>query len=217
MYDLCMRKEKLTSTMIKGLLGDIELDYQVTFVDAGTAQDELRRVKKYKWIMVDPWNCQYIPYTSEILNSDLSNSPNENKIINFLATFVSRTIENSNFQFSTQKTVSRKIKEISLYSDDLMAFEETISESTLSEKCKDFISNHLQLYKNWFNKFVANISLYLYEEQKFKGVGIGKGKEGYIPFLTWSRPPTFSQLVKIIFHIDKLSQLNIYRMETCYA
>jgi hypothetical protein len=100
------------------------------------------------------------------------------------------------------RSVKGKYKDLLAYSE-LIAVIDCVVEtsfpdgSELSEKIRRSIRsirNLIRFYRKCLSYLFFIIVSFLREKNKFKN-GIGKGVEGYIPFITWARGSLNSQLV----------------------
>jgi hypothetical protein len=82
------------------------------------------------------------------------------------------------------------------------------SDESSEEAHKSLLADVFRFYKKWFGSASLRILRLVtrkYESKK----GIGRGVEGYIPFVTWARGSLNSQLVNSLVFVDKLSQIKV--------
>ncbi|MBI5838991.1 MAG: hypothetical protein HZB19_02705 [Chloroflexi bacterium] len=114
-------------------------------------------------------------------------------------------------RFTGQKSIYDKHDEVVYW----IKFFQTISSSlrkeagVLVEQVSESIHERLRSFKKWANRALLTILAFLGKKRKSKK-GIGKDIEGFIPFATWPRPPSNSQLVNSFIFLDKLSHPNNY-------
>jgi hypothetical protein len=84
-------------------------------------------------------------------------------------------------------------------------------ELTVTKQVRESIKAVIAISSKRYNHAFLKCKTFLGRKLKLK-LGIGKGREGYIPFITWARGSLRSQFVNNIVFIDKLSQFKL-----CYG
>jgi hypothetical protein len=86
---------------------------------------------------------------------------------------------------------------------------------SIFEELGQIIKERIRSYKKWVSRLLLVIIASLSRNHESKQ-GIGKGREGYIPFITWARGSIRAQLFNQLFFVDKLSQLNMMEITNGY-
>jgi hypothetical protein len=114
------------------------------------------------------------------------------------------------FASSSPRGIDEFIRLLKEYQSFLNIFGFISAELTTSKQVRESIQAVIATSSKKYNRAFLKCKIFLSRKLKIK-LGIGKGREGYIPFITWARGSLRSQLVNIVF-IDKLSQFKI-----CYG
>ena len=124
--------------------------------------------------------------------------------------------------FQSQKQINNKYKELSAYNEEATRFIDFIANSfdlgadSLKTQLDKWVQKFIVLFGQQFGDYLVKFLVLLKVKFTTK-TGIKKGIEGYIPYLTWARPPSKLQLVKTFPFIDRLNQLNNYRLEMIHG
>jgi hypothetical protein len=111
--------------------------------------------------------------------------------------------------FADAKLVKTTINEFANYIKFLkLRVPLLLSFDELSEQARKSFENLFRFYKEWFS-FASLTILHLVTKKYESRMGIGRGVEGYIPFVTWARRSLRSQLVNSLVFVDKLSQIKV--------
>lgn len=144
----------------------------------------------------------------ELINGELLGDPSQFVVsVDFSALFIAQTSSSSTYYVKDDFT------NLEAFADYLRFIR---GDEALVDKVYESIQNHINAFKKRLNHFYHAILVSLSRKFRFKQ-GIGKGREGYIPFRTWARGSLRAWLVNQLVYIDKLSQPNLYTMESTHG
>jgi hypothetical protein len=209
-FHVRQKSEVLASvdTALKSLQNIITISRE----DQDSNLNTCRRLKRKSHSKFREWEepitpIYYLNQSGEMTYDSDENDPSQLVLIFKSGSFVAEPKFDSNSSGDFDKFI-RFLKEYRSFSS---IFGFISAELTVSKQVRESIHAVIAISSKRYNHAFLKCKTLLGRKLKLK-LGIGKGREGYIPFITWARGSLHAQLVNNLVFIDKLSQFKL-----CYG
>jgi len=206
-FHIHQKSEVLTS--VNNALRSLENSFTIARKDQDATRYTCRRLVKKPRSKFSEWaepitQIYYLNQSGEITRDDDEDDPSQLVLILKSGSIIAEPKFASNPAASVFKLI-KLLKEYRSFSN-ILGF--IPGEFTVSKQVRESIQAVITASSKRFNHVFLICKIFLGRKLKLK-LGIGKGIEGYIPFITWARGSLLTQLVNNLVFIDKLSQFKL--------